>query len=661
MNLIMYIMNRLLKVLPLFLFIACYSLDKEVKEVMDSVESRQQMALGAFLGYYENEGEHLELAKFLVANIMSKHSIEGKSYQEYQAFLDSASAKEQTINNRKNFDYRTSLSHLLNKRECVKIYDLEILDVDSLIQNTDTALDIWMQTPWAGQYSNEIFKQYIVPYRIADEPLEYGWRTDAYEKYKHLLQAYKDSSLVALCRHVYQHLDYRTNNLFWGEPLQSYSANVKYKQGTCSDYAVFLAMVMRSLGIPTSLDFVPYWGDRNNGHTFNSLLLPDGTCRGYDNEEDIVHGLTLPGKVPKIYRKMYEVQRSSLLYKLRDAEYIPEVFAQHDLIDVTEHYSLPLSDVTIVPRLDENQTKIAYLSVFSPGEWRPIAWAEYRKGKQVSFKRIGVGYTLDEEVCDKGENLGKGCLFLPVCYVDGEMLPIHYPFILTQEELPRYLIPNEEKRERVVLHRKFPRRKRVIDFARKMQGGYFELSNDPDFNKSVLVYFIDSVPASHLQIIPILEKEKYRYMRYYKRDGGISIGEIGCLDSQDKIVQGKLLADHVLMDDSDLKNINDGNILSFFDIGELKNTWVGLDFGKPQKFSALFFSPRTDDNDISLGDEYELFYWNQDWVSLGKQIATGYSLAYEEVPKNSLLWLRNLTKGVEERPFTYENGMQIWW
>lgn len=262
MNLIMYIMNRLLKVLPLFLFIACYSLDKEVKEVMDSVESRQQMALGAFLGYYENEGEHLELAKFLVANIMSKHSIEGKSYQEYQAFLDSASAKEQTINNRKNFDYRTSLSHLLNKRECVKIYDLEILDVDSLIQNTDTALDIWMQTPWAGQYSNEIFKQYIVPYRIADEPLEYGWRTDAYEKYKHLLQAYKDSSLVALCRHVYQHLDYRTNNLFWGEPLQSYSANVKYKQGTCSDYAVFLAMVMRSLGIPTSLDFVPYWGDR---------------------------------------------------------------------------------------------------------------------------------------------------------------------------------------------------------------------------------------------------------------------------------------------------------------------------------------------------------------------------------------------------------------
>ena len=29
--------------------------------------------------------------------------------------------------------------------------------------------------------------------------------------------------------------------------------------------------------------------------------------------------------------------------------------------------------------------------------------------------------------------------------------------------------------------------------------------------------------------------------------------------------------------------------------------------------------------------------------------------------QKALLWLRNLTKGREERPFTYENGRQIWW
>lgn len=125
-------------------------------------------------------------------------------------------------------------------------------------------------------------------------------------------------------------------NLFWGEPLQRYSANVKYKTGTCSDYAVYTAMVMRSLGIPTSIDFIPYWGDGNNGHSFNSLLLSGGSCRGYDNAGDIKNGLTLSGKVPKIYRKVYEMQRNYLLYRNRKSECIPNIFAQYDLVDVTE-------------------------------------------------------------------------------------------------------------------------------------------------------------------------------------------------------------------------------------------------------------------------------------------------------------------------------------
>jgi hypothetical protein len=31
------------------------------------------------------------------------------------------------------------------------------------------------------------------------------------------------------------------------------------------------------------------------------------------------------------------------------------------------------------------------------------------------------------------------------------------------------------------------------------------------------------------------------------------------------------------------------------------------------------------------------------------------------MPTNALFWLRDLTKGKEERPFTYENGQQVWW
>jgi len=38
-----------------------------------------------------------------------------------------------------------------------------------------------------------------------------------------------------------------------------------------------------------------------------------------------------------------------------------------------------------------------------------------------------------------------------------------------------------------------------------------------------------------------------------------------------------------------------------------------------------------------------------------------FYLQYDNVPENSLLLLRNHTKGREERIFTYENGKQVWW
>jgi hypothetical protein len=58
---------------------------------------------------------------------------------------------------------------------------------------------------------------------------------------------------------------------------------------------------------------------------------------------------------------------------------------------------------------------------------------------------------------------------------------------------------------------------------------------------------------------------------------------------------------------------------------------------------------------------YELFYMDDDWISLGVKEATGDSITFDKIPENALLWLRNLDEGKEERIFTLENGKQIWW
>jgi hypothetical protein len=88
-----------------------------------------------------------------------------------------------------------------------------------------------------------------------------------------------------------------------------------------------------------------------------------------------------------------------------------------------------------------------------------------------------------------------------------------------------------------------------------------------------------------------------------------------------------------------------------------------LDFGKPASISRFRYLPRNDDNFIKEGEEYELFYReNNQWVSLGKQTGSSKQyLEYANAPLNALFWLRNHTKGREERIFTYENGRQVWW
>lgn len=106
----------------------------------------------------------------------------------------------------------------------------------------------------------------------------------------------------------------------------------------------------------------------------------------------------------------------------------------------------------------------------------------------------------------------------------------------------------------------------------------------------------------------------------------------------------------------------DGDLLTFFDSALPAGGWVGMDFGHPVDIEKIIYTPRGDGNTIGIGDEYELFYWVEHyWASLGKQIATTIKLEYEQVPSDALYLLRNLTRGKEERIFTYVNGGQVFW
>lgn len=105
----------------------------------------------------------------------------------------------------------------------------------------------------------------------------------------------------------------------------------------------------------------------------------------------------------------------------------------------------------------------------------------------------------------------------------------------------------------------------------------------------------------------------------------------------------------------------DGKTENYFSYPKQIGTWYGLDLKEPRVISQIGFCPRNDSNDVEPNNIYELFYWNNGWKSLGRKMANSNNLVYKSVPKNVLFWLRNLTKGKEERIFTYEDSLQIWW
>jgi hypothetical protein len=59
--------------------------------------------------------------------------------------------------------------------------------------------------------------------------------------------------------------------------------------------------------------------------------------------------------------------------------------------------------------------------------------------------------------------------------------------------------------------------------------------------------------------------------------------------------------------------------------------------------------------------EYELFYFDDGWQSLGIATATDKPLVFDAVPVGCLYWLVAEDSDHEERPFSYDDDRQVWW
>ena len=633
------------------------SRDAELESAL-SFAGENRHELEKVLGHYAEGTLRHEAARFLVVNMPGHYSFRDTlAMGRYASGVDSivsAMAGAGTDSIRKAVD---SLAERLGIGSLEKAYDSRTITAEYLIRNIDAAFEAWEGGRWARHLCFEEFCEALLPYKSAElQPLD-GWREALDSAHVRLLDRldycdlYRNSPLAAakvVNKALTDSVRPKADAKGVRHPHLPVRTLASLHMGECSDYACIAAAYLRSQGIPVYIDFTPQWAFRDLGHTWNVLPCCDGrsvpfsgvcTQPGQPHKED--------ERMPKVFRHTYA--RNPELCRLNSVEgYVPPVFRDVFVKDVTRE-SLLARDATVPvqPGVDG----AAYLAVFDNREWTPVAYGTASGGK--AFFR----------------DMGTGVMYLPVRYDgSGTMLPIGDPFVLGYDGTCKPAVADLDSLRDVCLRRKYPVLPYVYKWLYRLEGGEFQASDDPRFRRRTVVHTISANHAWGHEVQLPDNLPAYRYWRYisYVKGAFCNMAEMSFYHQGDSLpLEGTVTGTSGSWKDNPgvtREKALDGDLLTFFDSGDPDSAWVGIDLGRPVKVERIVYYGRGDGNAVEAGDLYELFYWDGGgWASLGQKVAERPYLPWRGVPSGALLLLRDLTKGRDERIFTYEDGRQSWW
>lgn len=259
---------RLFLFIPLLLLIiSCTSnLEQSAWKIAEqSVTNREELI--RFLEYYQKDSnkEKYEAACFLVRNMPNKYALGGSDQR--------------------------------------RIYDIDIVKADSLIQSLEYSFQLKAECPYLKNYTFEQFCEYILPYRVANEPLEYYWKWDCTKRFG----SGDSDNIIEAAQKINAQVKLELAPEFYKDSLKSYTDLMRTGYGKCDDRSALVVMALRSAGIPAAFELIPYWGSSNNGHSFISMILPNDSVITFQNDEKNGANVLPIRKIPKVYRKVYTI------------------------------------------------------------------------------------------------------------------------------------------------------------------------------------------------------------------------------------------------------------------------------------------------------------------------------------------------------------------
>lgn len=635
----------------------CNHDDKYLRYAL-KVAGNNRAQLEAVLEHYKTvdpDPEKLEAAKYLISNMPAHYSYKdtARINMYYAAALSimksgkSAQWQRDTICEISDRDFPD-----LDNRT---VSDVRIMTSDYLIYSIDQAFKQWRTRPWAKHLTYDELRDWLLPYKVTELQSLDAWRDTLSNHFGDSIgRLPKDDER---CHTIYGALDIVRNEMVWklnpyiawttrsGYPLLSAQTLALMTYGSCLDYVNLGVMTFRSVGLPAVVDNVPLWGRNHEGHAWYTFLTDNGIQAHAQHDITISAGMGFfpYQRFPKIYRSTYAINRDRVKYRNK-AKYVhPFNVCEQDVTDLYYRTSDVCVPVKKDVKLKDKYVYIATLTNSGGPQWFILDYGEIKRGKACFDK------------------MGRELMYIALGYDGNGLVPITDPFIINKNGSLRYVQFDGSETRAIEVKRKYFESYNVVEQRRKILGARIQYAEHADFRDSVTLYTIKTTDIPDK--IQLDNTSPHRYWRYLAADGTYgSIAELAFFNEQGLIMVGRPIACRNAGDDAIIRAY-DFDWLSNFETDNPDGNWVGMDFGQPVSVSSVRVVPRSDDNDVCPGNEYELLYWNgEDWESLGHQVAQDNRLSFDNAPKNALMWLKNYTRGWAERPFLIDGDGNIeWW
>ena len=610
-------MKRIIYIIFCISIISCGQHNAELENALKLAGENRCELEKVLYHYSQNPSDSLKLqaATFLIENMPGHYTLEGPLINACRKKIDADTTASYFA--KKTLDISLShmdqFRHTANKKE-----DVQNIKAEFLIRHIDRSFENLNLYPWLEDIPFDLFLEYILPYRFANERLDL-WIDSLHFSPKVLQELlFKDDTRYTVTKLEYDIKFSETATHFQSHFIQELLHQNIYRD--CQHISTQKNFKSRASCLPVAIDFIPHYANRNGYHYWNKIISPESK-----NSE--ISG-AFERRTAKVYRKTYSRHPS---IRTKTTEYIPELFKNPFLLDVSYEY-LQTTNVSInIPKYLKNSSDYAYLCVFNNLRWTPIA--------------IGhIAYPLV-----KFNDMGKNIVYMPAYYHDKKLTPFNYPFILSLKGEVKHLVPDTNNRQKLILTRKYPSNENLYSYITTLTNLMLEASDQSSFQHPDTILRSVSQKTTYCEE-KINTNKKYRYWRI-SHPHVLSLAELYFFDHQGELIKGEA--------DSVFQAIFDGDPLT--NIYQRKKSFI-VDFSKPVNLSKIICLPRSDGNGIYPNNEYELFYHDlKGWKSLGRKTASEFQIEYDNVPQGALYWLHNHTTGIEERIFTVSNGIIRFW